>query len=121
MQKNHDQNRYKQQQNLSNIKQITTTLSPKTKGMSTTKGTPKIAETPGRERMSTTAGSKQQLNPSNSRNANNSIVVIQQGSQPQQGDKQLQGLHVSLTPAENLSPESLILVANYLFIRIFDK
>jgi hypothetical protein len=43
---------------------------------------------------------------------------IQLGSQPLQGDKQLQVLQVLLTPPANLPPGLLILVANHLFIRI---
>jgi hypothetical protein len=47
--------------------------------MSITKGTTKISETPGRERMSTRAGSQLQQDPNYSRNANNSMILISAG------------------------------------------
>jgi len=46
-------------------------------------------------------------------------MILNIASQPQQGNTQLQGLQVSLTPAANLPPGPLIPMANHQLIRIF--
>jgi hypothetical protein len=59
--------------------------------------------------MSTTAGSHTSKIPGNSRNANNSVILNTERSQPQQGDMQLQGIQGSLTfSSEYLPPVFLI-------------
>jgi hypothetical protein len=66
--------------------------------MSATEGTPKITEAPRKRKdVNNSSIPATAETPATAEAPTTALYYIQQGSMPQQGDKQLQGLQVSLT------------------------